>query len=123
MERFSVTSNQALPAGASKVRLEFDYDGGGAGQGGVATLYINDQKVGSGRIEKTQPAVFSGDEGVDVGEDGETPVVNDYGIPYPYKFTGKLVKVTVTLKKANEADKTAADSAKKEAGLKKALAD
>lgn len=123
MERFSVTSNQALPAGASKVRLEFDYDGGGAGQGGVATLYINDQKVGSGRIEKTQPAVFSGDEGVDVGEDGETPVVNDYGIPYPYKFTGKLGKVTVNLIKANEADKAAADSAKKEAGLKKALAD
>lgn len=115
LQRFSVTSDKALPEGKSVVKLDFDYDGGGLGKGGVATLFINDQKVGSGRIDRTQAVIFSADEGVDVGEDGETPVVEDYGIAYPYHFTGKLGKVTVSLRKGTAAAQAASDSVKKTA--------
>ncbi len=113
LERFSVTSDKALPQGKSTFRMEFDYDGGGIGKGGLATLYINDIKVGAGRIERTQPGIFSADEGVDVGEDGETPVVDDYGTAYPNRFTGKISKVTITLKNGTQANQTASDSAKR----------
>ena len=67
--------------------------------------------------------IFSVEEGANVGEDGETPVVEDYGIPAPYKFTGKINKVTIDLKEMKSADKEKADKAQKEASMKKALSD
>jgi arylsulfatase len=67
--------------------------------------------------------VFSVEEGVDVGEDGETPVVEDYGIPAPYKFTGKIDRVTIDLKEMKSGDREKADGAQKEASMKKALSD
>jgi arylsulfatase len=57
-------------------------------------LYVDDQKVAEGVIPKTQPFVFSADEGVDVGMDGETAVSNDYK-EGDNSFTGKIHKVTV----------------------------
>ncbi len=66
---------------------------------------------------------FSGDEGADVGEDGETPVVEDYGIPAPYQFTGKIDKVTIDLKEMKAADKTEENKLRAEAAHKKALSD
>ena len=41
--------------------------------------------------------MFSGDEGADVGLDGETPVTDDYK-ERDNKFTGLIRKVTVELK-------------------------
>jgi arylsulfatase A-like enzyme len=123
LQRYTITASKPLPVGKSTLRFEFAYDGGGAGKGGIASLFINDQKVGSGRIEKTQQGFFSADEGVDVGEDGETPVIETYGTPAPHKFTGKINKVTLSVAEVKAAEKSAADSAQKEAKLKKALAD
>lgn len=123
LQRYTITASKPLPVGKSTLRFEFAYDGGGAGKGGTGSLFINDQKVGTGRVEKTQPSFFSADEGVDVGEDGETPVIETYGTPAPHKFTGKINKVTLSVAEVKAAEKSAADSAQKEAKLKKALAD
>jgi hypothetical protein len=60
---------------------------------------------------------------LDVGEDGETPVVEDYGIPAPYKFTGKIDKVTIDLKEMKAADKEKEDIESRKAAIKKALSD
>jgi arylsulfatase len=67
--------------------------------------------------------IFSADEGADVGEDGETPVVEDYGIPAPYKFTGRIGKVTVDLKEMKAADKAEEEKARAAVAHKKALSD
>jgi hypothetical protein len=67
--------------------------------------------------------MFSADEGADVGEDGETPVVEDYGIPAPYKFTGKIDKVTIDLKEMKAADQTEENKLRAETAHKKALSD
>jgi hypothetical protein len=83
----------------------------------------NRKKVAQGRIEQTQPVAFSGGEGADVGEDGGTPVVEDYGIPAPYKFTGKIDKVTINLKEMKTADKEKEDIVRQKAAMKKALSD
>jgi len=53
----------------------------------------------------------------------ETPVVEDYGVPAPYKFTGKIDKVTIDLKETKTADHEEAEKSYKEYVLKKGLSD
>jgi arylsulfatase len=120
LERFTVASNDTVSAGKANIRFEFAYDGGGIAKGGTGTLFVNDKNVGTGRIEKTQPGVFSADEGADVGEDEGTAVA-DYEVPF--KFTGKIDKITIDLKEAPAVGKAAAEGAAKEAGAKKKASD
>jgi arylsulfatase len=99
LERFTVASSSAIPAGAATVVLDFVYDGGGLGKGGKATLSVNGKTVAEGRIEKTQPLIFSADETADVGLDNQTPVAEGIGIgPAETRFTGKIDKVIVEVK-------------------------
>jgi arylsulfatase A-like enzyme len=123
MRRFSISGASAVAAGKATIRYEFAYDGGGLGKGGVGTIFVNGEKVAEGRIDRTQPLAFSADEGADVGEDGETPVVEDYGIAPPYKFTGHVLKVCVEVKDMPAADANAAGQAGAEAAAKKAAAE
>ena len=80
------------------------------GTGGKSILYVDGQQVAEGRIPKTEPFAFSGDEGADVGEDGETAVSNDYK-QGDNKFTGKIINVTIDTKPSNlsPADKKAVE--------------
>ena len=98
MQRFTVTSGEALEPGKSTIRFEFAYDGGGQGKGGMGTMYVNDRKVGEGRIERTQPRIFSADETADVGIDLATPVVETIGAEHASRFTGRIPKVIVEAK-------------------------
>lgn len=123
LQRFTIAAAEPLPAGKATIRNEFAYDGGGLGKGGTGTIYANGRKVAEGRIERTQPMIFSGDEGADVGRDGETPVTEEYGMPAPYAFTGRIRKVTVDLQEMKAADKVKAARAGAEAARKKALSD
>ena len=94
----TIAASQPLPAGKASVRFEFAYDGGGLGKGGTGTLFVNDRKVAEGRIDRTQPMIFSADETADVGIDLGTPVVEAVGAEHPSKFTGTIAKVTVAVK-------------------------
>jgi len=99
LDRYVVSSSEELPKGANTIRFEFDYDGDGMGKGGKGTLYINDKSVGSARIEKTQPNIFSADETADVGLDNQTPVALGIGYgPEETKFTGRIDKIVVDIK-------------------------
>jgi len=95
LQRTTVESNKKLESGKSTIRFEFAYDGGGMGKGGMGTLFINDEKVGEGRIEHTQAVIFSADETADVGIDLATPVVETIGAEKASKFTGTVTSVTV----------------------------
>ena len=123
LQRFTISAAQPVPSGKATIRFEFAYDGGGLGKGGTGTLFVNGKQVAQGRIERTEAMIFSADEGADVGEDGETPVVEDYGIPAPYKFTGKIDKVTIDLKETKTADLGEAEKSHREYVLKKGLSD
>jgi hypothetical protein len=57
---------------------------------------VNDQNVADGRIERTQPFIFSADETEDVGEDLGTPVSEDYK-EGDNRFTGTIDKVTIAV--------------------------
>jgi hypothetical protein len=82
-ERYKITSSETLSPGLAVIRLDFKYDGG-LGKGGTASLFLNDKKVGEGRIEKTCPSRF-GAENLDVGMDNGSPVSEDYQAPFAYR--------------------------------------
>ena len=81
--------------------MEFKYDGGGLGKGGDITLFVDGKKVGDGRLEMSQPMIFSADETTDVGTDSATPVSDDYG-ETGNKFTGKVEWVQIDIDDASE---------------------
>jgi arylsulfatase len=90
-----IASSKPLSPGASTIRVEFKYDGSGRGKGGEITLFINDEKVGEGRIDKTELAGF-GTENFDIGMDNGSPVSEDYEPAFAY--TGIIKKVEINIK-------------------------
>jgi arylsulfatase len=78
------------------VRAEFAYDGGGLGKGGTVSLFIDGSKVGEGRVDATEPMLFSPDETTDLSSDSATPVSDDYG-PRGSEFTGRVQWVQLDL--------------------------
>ncbi|HEX5172293.1 MAG TPA: arylsulfatase [Cyclobacteriaceae bacterium] len=98
LEHTNVSSPKALTAGKHEIKYEFIADKKEPGTGGKCLLFVDGQQVAGGQIPKTQPFVFSADEGVDVGVDNETNVSNDYK-ERDNKFTGKIKKVTVDISK------------------------
>jgi arylsulfatase len=92
----TIAATKAMPAGKHTVVYDFAYDGPGMGKGGVGTISVNGVKVGEGRLDKTQPGIFSVDDLADVGMDLGTPVGN---YTSPFRFNGKIHKVTIDLKK------------------------
>jgi len=94
----TVAASEAIPAGRATIALDFAYDGGGLGKGGMATLSVNGRKVAEGRIANTVANAFSLDEGADVGMDEDTPVTEAYRAGPTSRFTGKIDRVTVEAK-------------------------
>jgi arylsulfatase len=121
--RFTVAATKPLAPGKATVVFDFAYDGGGAGKGGLGTLFVNGEKVGEGRIDVTQCCGFSATDGADVGLNTGTPVSTDY--ENPFRFNGKIGKVTIDLKDDNnkDADKADIEQQRGEAKLKKAVSD
>jgi hypothetical protein len=71
------------------VRVELAYDGGGFAKGGDVALYYDGEKVGEGRVDATQPFIFSADEGLDVGSETGTAVAPDCDVQSS-AFTGEI---------------------------------
>ena len=96
LKLFTTEATKLIPSGEHQVRMEFKYDGGGLGKGGNVTLYYDGQKVGEGRVDSTQPMIFSADECLDIGRESGTNVTPDYK-PETSKFTGKIKWVQIDL--------------------------
>ncbi len=101
VQYFYVEAASALPPGDHQVRMEFAYDGGGLGKGGTATLYVDGQKVGEGKVAATAAMVFSADDGCDVGRDTGAPVSQDYGA-HGNAFNGQIRGVEIAIDEASE---------------------
>lgn len=97
IERSVIAADTKLGPGKAKVRADIDVDpaGQGFGKRSVVKLFVNDQLLAEGQLERTVPFYYSIDETFDVGTDTGSPVG-----PYPvdYSFTGGLQSVTVELR-------------------------
>jgi arylsulfatase len=113
LQQYTIASSQPLKPGKHTLVYEFTYDGGGLGKGGNGTIMVDGSKAAGGRIEKTQPGIFSVDDLADVGTDDGTWVAN-YGASA--HFSGHLNKVTIQLHPAT----LSAGDKEKAAGLNKA---
>ncbi len=91
-----VRATEPLAPGAHHVAVEFQYDGGGNGKGGIATILADGKQVAQGRIVQTMPRWLSHTEGLDIGADTTSPVLPDYASPA--EFPGEIRQVKIILK-------------------------
>jgi arylsulfatase len=56
---------------------------------------VTGHAVAEGRVDKTQPNIFSADETADVGIDNQPPVAVGIGIGPETRLTGTIDKITL----------------------------
>jgi arylsulfatase len=96
LERFRWEGPQALTPGKHTIMFDFKYDGPGMAKGGTGVLSVDGKEVASKTIPHTIPVLMTIDESFDIGVDTRTGVDdNDY--QSPFRFTGKIDKVTIKL--------------------------
>jgi arylsulfatase A-like enzyme len=96
VEKFRWEGSDALTPGKHTILFDFKYDGPGMAKGGTGVLSVDGKEVARKTIPHTIPAIMTIDESFDVGVDTRTGVDdNDY--QPPFRFTGKLDKLTIKL--------------------------
>ena len=96
LERFRWEGADALAPGKHKIVFDFTYDGPGLAKGGTGVLSVDGKDVDTKKIPHTIPALMTIDESFDVGVDTRT-AVDDKDYQPPFRFTGKLDKLTIKL--------------------------
>jgi arylsulfatase A-like enzyme len=107
LKRIKWEGPEALAPGKHTLEFDFKYDGlgmatleyasvSGVGQGGTGTLKVDGKEVATQKMEHTIPFLLQLDESLDIGSDTLTGV-DDRDYQPPFKFTGKLNKVTLAI--------------------------
>lgn len=97
VERMYMRADRPLSPGRRTVEFRFVYDGGGLGKAGTATMLIDGQLAGAGRIDRTTGHYFSHTETLDVGIDRLTPVTEEYPSAPGNAFNGTIDSVHIDL--------------------------
>jgi arylsulfatase len=98
---------EALSPGKHTLEFDFKYDGlgfatlafnsiSGIGRSGTGVFKVDGSIVSTQKMERTIPIILQFDETFDVGADTGTPV-DDSDYQVPFRFTGKLNKLTITV--------------------------
>ncbi len=115
LKRLKWEGAEVLAPGKHTLEFDFKYDGLGAatlafgspsglGRSGTGTLKVDGKVVATKKMEKTIPMTLQWDENFDVGADTGTPV-NDKDYQIPFRFTGKLDKLTLTIDRPKLSEK------------------
>ena len=120
---------EPLSPGKHTLEFDFKYDGlgyatlafnnvSGLGHSGTGTLKVDGKEVATQKMERTVPLLLPWDETFDIAADTGTPV-DDSDYQVPFKFTGKIDKLTIKLeppvltpedeKRLREAEQSAED--------------
>jgi len=92
-----------LEAGKHTIAFDFKSDGPGLAKGGTGILSVDGREVARKSMEHTTPVTFPEDESFDIGQDTRTGVaLVEYRYDAPFRFTGKINKLTVRLEPAQE---------------------
>ena len=97
----------ALTPGKHTIVFDFKYDGlglatlafnnmSGIGRSGTGVLSVDGKEVARQTMERTVPLILQWDETFDIGADTGTPV-DDQEYKVPFKFTGKIDKLTIAI--------------------------
>jgi arylsulfatase len=125
LKRVRLEGADALAPGKHTIEYDFKYDGlgfatlafnnvSGIGRPGTGTLKVDGKEISTQTMERTVPLTLPWDETFDIGADTGTPV-DDQDYQVPFKFTGKLDKLTITIeppKLTAEDEKKLSDAAR-----------
>jgi arylsulfatase A-like enzyme len=92
-KKYLISSAVALPQGPAQLKVDLNYHGSEPGGAADAVLFINNEKVGNGAIDKTVKGSIGTYEGLEAGKDPVSPVADNY--KSPFSFTGNLKKVSL----------------------------
>ena len=94
----TVWAGPELGAGKHTIVFDFKSDGPGLGKGGTGVLSVDGKEVARNSMEHSTPITFPEDETFDIGQDTRTGVaLLEYRYDVPFKFTGKINKLTFNL--------------------------
>ena len=130
LKRVRWEGTEALSPGRHTVEFDFKYEGlgfatlafnnvSGLGRPGTGTFKVDGKEVATQKMDHTVPLILQWDETFDIGSDTGTPV-DDRDYQVPFKFTGKIDKLTISVeppkltpedeKRLKEAEAQAADA-------------
>ena len=95
LNRFKVSSDRPLDAGAATIEVDFRYDSPEREGPATVTFTVDGEQVGQGRIGRSVPGVFTASETFDVGMDLGSPVSLDYHERAPFAFDGTIEKIHI----------------------------
>jgi arylsulfatase len=95
---YHLESSENVPEGRHELSFEFKVTGKpnlvrGEGAPGIAKLFIDEKSVGTKEVPVTIPITLGITSGLTCGSAPASPITPDY--KPPFKFTGKIFKVTV----------------------------
>ncbi len=96
LAQFRCEGAQPLSAGKHTIVFDFTYDGPGVAKSGTGVLKVDGADVATLKLPHTIPFLLPVAETFDVGVDTRTPV-NDKDYQVPFRFNGKLDKLTFHL--------------------------
>jgi len=107
LKRIRWEGPEALSPGKHTVGFDFKYEGlgpetlafnnlSGIGQPATGVLKVDGKEVATQKMDHTIPLTLQWDETFDIGSDTGTPV-DDEDYQVPFKFTGKLSKLTIKI--------------------------
>jgi hypothetical protein len=96
LERIKWQDKKALAPGKHTLEYDWKYDGPGLGKGGTGTLKVDGKVAESHAMAHSIPISLMWSETFNVGVDTGTPV-DDKDYQVPFRFTGKINKLTVNL--------------------------
>ncbi|HET9647742.1 MAG TPA: arylsulfatase [Microlunatus sp.] len=102
VETYRQESDRTVPSGDVRLRIDIDADAPVMGPPATVTLSFDDEVVGTGRLERTVPIMFSGYAGMDIGRDNGEVVETAYGDRAPFAFTGTIHRVVVEVRRPGD---------------------
>ena len=94
----TVWAGPELAPGKHTIVFDYKISKPGLGEGGTGVLSVDGKQVAKNSLEHGIPVTFPEDETFDIGEDTRTGVAMvEYRYDPPFKFTGKIDKLTFKL--------------------------
>jgi arylsulfatase len=95
MERYKIASDALIPTGHVQIGVEVKFDKKEREAPATVTLTVDGVEVGTGRIKRSVPAIFTAAETFDIGKDLGSPVALDYYGRSPFSFTGTIERIHI----------------------------
>ncbi len=101
----TVWAGPELKAGKHTIVFDYKPEAPGLGKGGTGVLSVDGKEVARNSMEHSTPITFPEDETFDIGQDTRTPLaLVEYRYDVPFKFTGKIDRVTFKLEPERYSD-------------------